>query len=98
MPFGPLVSTELTDDDKLDQCRPCVEGQPDFPWGVRISFDETLLERLGLDMDCDVGDTLELKAIARVTSKSENQTNEKTTCRVELTLEQIAVREDDDDE
>jgi len=98
-----LVDMELTDDDKIDSmaCQPTPAEMPDYPWGLRICLTEKELEKLGLDADCECGDTVDLRAMGRVTSVSLNEVNGEQTCRIEIQIEQLAVEnestEDDDD-
>lgn len=89
-----LVSMELDDEDQMDMAIPIGDKvvQPRFPWGLRISLSEDELEKLGLDYkDAGVGDYLEFKARACVTSASEmKQEGGKTCCRVELQIEEMS--------
>lgn len=93
MAWSKLVSTELSDEKKLDMSMPTILGKdvPEFPYGMRISMDEELLERLDLEADCEVGDYLDLRCFAVVTSVSKNKTNSGMKCCVELQIEKVAI-------
>lgn len=98
-----LVSMELSDEDKLDNAIPmtaadAIKQAPDYPWGLRIVFEDRELDKLGLDADCEVGDEVEIRAVARVTSVSRNEVGGEEKRRVELQITDIAVEGDDDDD
>ena len=103
MPFGPLVDLEMDDEEKLDRAIPDTLSKPDSPWGLRISLTEKELAKLGLDCDCEIGDMIDLRAFATVTSISQNEGSGGKTARVELQIEKMAVeleidRDGDEDE
>lgn len=67
-----------------------------YPYGLCISLTEEELEKLDLDDDCEVGDMISFSAMARVTSRSENEREDaggkKTSCcRIELQITAMAV-------
>lgn len=99
MAWSKMVSTEMDDDQKFDMMIPSFPGRdtPDYPYGVKLQFDEWLLDRLGLSQDVDVGDVLDMRAFAVVTSVRKEQTDGKSTCCVCLTLEKIAVEDEADE-
>lgn len=72
--------------------------QPLYPWGLSISLSNDELDKLDLDADCDVGDTIHLFALAKVTSvsKSEMELDGKpiSNKRVELQITHIALEDD----
>ena len=91
--WSKLVSTEIDDEQKLDMAMPMggLSEVPDFPAGMKICMDETLLKRLELSSDCEPGDYLDLRCFATVTSVNKMQVNGKDRVRVELTIEKVAV-------
>lgn len=97
-----MVSVELTDEEKLDTlggCPPNIKNAPEYPWGLRISFDSGTLEKLGLEEDPDVGDYIDLRAFARVTCCSREQRGDGTfSRRIELQIEQLAVEDESTEE
>lgn len=95
MAWSKLVSMELSDEQKLDTATPIPvksEDMPQYPYGLRICLSQDELEKLDLEADCEVGDVIDLRAFARVTSVSKNQMSDGSQqCRVELQIEQLAV-------
>lgn len=88
-----MVDMELDDEDKLDMCTP-VAGkvmQPDYPWGLRINLGDSELKKLDIDDLPSVGDYIDLRAFARVTSVSANEVEGGKSCRVELQIEKLGV-------
>lgn len=92
MPWSKLTDMELDDDDIIDQVCPVVKPeQPRYPWGLCLRLTEKELEKLGLDDDCDVGDYIDIRAFACVTSVSKTDGPEGPRCSVELQVEKMAV-------
>lgn len=92
--WSKLVSMERSDDEKIDAISSYPIIAPDYPPGLKICLCEDELEKLDLD-DPEVGDYLDMRAFARVTSVSREQMDGKVRRRVELTIEQIAVEDED---
>lgn len=91
-----MVSMELDDEDKLDGRQPIpMPNKPDYPYGLRISLTHSELEKLGLEPDCDVGDTVHMVAMGRVTSISISEGEDNSNCRVEIQIEKLAVEDED---
>jgi hypothetical protein len=94
MAWSAMKDMELSDEDKLDMmvgAIPCAGDQPDYPYGLRISLTERELEKLGLKPDCDIGDIIDLRAFAEVTSVSTERRDGKDTARVELQIQRLAL-------
>lgn len=92
MPWSHMVDMELDDEDKLDACTPIPCAAPKYPYGLCLSLTHRELEKLGLSPDCEVGDVIDLRAFAEVTSVSVNQSSDgSTNCRVELQIQKLAV-------
>lgn len=91
--WGPLKSMEHDDMAKLDAPMPIpMADKPDFPCGLRICLCDEQLDTLKLDEEDDraeVGDVVELRVNARVTSSSRSESGR----RVELQIEEISVKE-----
>lgn len=85
-----MVDLELDDEDQLDYMRPLPMKAPDYPCGLKICLTHSELAKLKLAHDCDVGDQLEFRAIAKVT----NVTKGEDSCRVELQICQMDCNED----
>ena len=103
MAWSKFVDMSLTDEQRLDTVMPIPSEMPEYPYGLRICLTQDELEKLDLDDECDVGDVIDLRAFARVTSVSSHQDgNGKRQCRIELMIEQLAVEnestEDPDEE
>jgi hypothetical protein len=91
-----FADMELSDDDKIDMSSP-VLGTPDYPYGLRICLTETELAKLDLPDDPEVGDYIDLRAFATVTSISMNDGPSGRQCRVELQIEKLALESEDDE-
>jgi hypothetical protein len=63
----------------------------DYPPGLSFCLDETDLEKLDIEDDCEVGDLIHVAVMARVTSVSKRQVNGQEKCRVELQGEQVSI-------
>lgn len=92
--WSKLVSMELDDEDKLDFTAPMPVDRPDYPYGLRICLTEKELGKLGLDGDCEVGDMLDMRCFATVTSISKNDSGGGSSCRIELQIEKMAVEDE----
>lgn len=90
-----MVSMELDDEDKFDACMPVDCPKPDYPYGLRICLTHKELAALGLEPDCDLGDMLHFKAMARVTSVSMNESASDKSIRIEAQIEMMAVEDED---
>jgi len=91
MAWSKLVDMELDDEDQLDLAVAAIPEKPRYPYGLRICLTEKELEKLGLEADCEIGDMIDLRAFAVVTSCSVNQTEHGSECRVELQIRQMKV-------
>ena len=89
-----MVDMELDDEDKIDAPTP---KKPDYPYGLRICLTHKELEKLGLEADCAIGDSVDLRALAEVTSVSKNDYGDGPECRVELQIKKLAVENEDDE-
>lgn len=91
MSWSKLIDLELDDEDQMDACLPMPCDRPRYPYGTRICLTEKELEKLGLEADCDIGDVIDIRCFATVTSVSKNETESGCTSRVELQIEKMAV-------
>lgn len=67
-----------------------------YPYGLCLSLDEEILDKLEIDGDCEVGDMIHLVAMARVTSCSESEREtadgkKTSSCRIELQITSMGV-------
>lgn len=63
---------------------------PEFPYGLRICLTDAELSKLEMSGDCEIGDMIDLRCFARVTSVSKNEGQDGPTCRVELQIENMS--------
>lgn len=95
MPWTKMVSMELDDEDVLDMACPIpISNKSSFPYGLRICLTHTELKKLNLDSDCDLGDLIDIRAMARVTNVSKNKTDRGEECRIELQIEDLALEDE----
>lgn len=95
----PMVSMELDDEDQLDApiAMPGMP-RPRFPYGLRISITDKELEKMDLDHDdAVVGGMIHIHALARITSVSENDTDQGKCCRIEAQIEDMCVESEDEE-
>lgn len=93
------TSMELDDEDKIDMAIPAL-GQPDYPYGLRLSFTERELVKLGVGPDdtAEVGDLFHFAAFAKVTSVSAHDAGDGMQRRVELQITMISCMENESTE
>lgn len=96
MGWSKLTDMELDDEDKLDMCLPCGPDMkpkgPEYPWGLRISLTDKELKKLDLDVkDAEIGDLIDMRAFAVVTSISQDERGGEKCCRVELQIQKLAI-------
>jgi hypothetical protein len=89
--WSKMVSMELDDEDKLDFCAPMPCDRPDYPFGLRITFCDKELKKLGLSKP-DIGDMIDMRAFGVVTSCSSEQVDGgEERVRVEIQIQRISV-------
>ena len=81
----PLMAAELGD-------------QPIYPYGLSLCLDDSILEKLDLEGDCEVGDYIHLFALCKVTSVSKNDTGDGEKTRVELQITHMGVESEDEED
>ena len=90
-----MVDMEMSDDDQLDAVMPLGGDKQRYPYGLRICLTKPELDKLGLEADCEVGDTIDLRAFGTVTCVSSTSSDGGDCCRVEIQLEKLAVENED---
>lgn len=68
-----------------------------YPYGLCISLCQDELDKLGLDGDCEVGDMIDLRAMAKVTSVSKNETTSGASIRIELQITHMETENESDE-
>ena len=97
--FHKMVDMRRSREEKKEEVEPMpIDDMPDVPYGLCISLTENELEKLDLEEECDVGDMIHLFCMARVTSVSKNATSDGCRCRVELSITDMAVENEDDED
>ena len=91
MGWSKLVDMEMDDEDQLDHPMPIAAPRAQDPYGLRICLTHKELEKLGLDSDCEIGDMIDMRCFATVTSVSKNDSSDGPSCRVELQIEKMSV-------
>lgn len=89
----------MTSEEKMEaNCSLPVFNQSEYPYGLSISLDDASIEKLDVDhADWEVGDIFDLRAMARVTSVSENETESGKRCRVELQIIMLGCESESDE-
>jgi hypothetical protein len=96
--FHKMVSLERTPEDKVREHAtemPAILSIPDVPYGLRICLTEAELEKLDLEDECEVGDMVHLFCMAKVTSVSKEDSGGGPRCRIELSITDMAVEDED---
>ncbi len=98
--FHKMVSLERTPAEKAEMMdpKPVAADIPNVPYGLCICLTEAELEKLDLEDECEVGDMVHLFCMARVTSVSKRDTGNGSECRIELSITDMAVEDEDDEE
>lgn len=106
--FHQMVDMRRTPAEKAEQIAeamvpPTIAAIPDVPYGLRISLSEDELQKLGIDIadpddTCEVGDMIHLFCMATVTAVSREQTGDGVRERVELSITEMAVENEDREE
>ena len=93
--WSKFIDLGMTDDEKLDSIMPMPAEVPEYPYGCRICLCGPELEKLDVDEMPDVGDYVDLRAFARVTSVSDSGNGNR---RVELQIEKLAIEDENDED
>jgi len=79
--------------DKGSECCAGEYKEPDYPWGLRLRLEDDQLKALGLASLPPVGAPMELHALARVISVSEEQVDGKAKRCMELQVTDLGLPE-----
>ncbi len=101
MAWGQMVDMRRTPAEKVEEVSetmaasvPGTDMVADYPYGLCISLSEEELEKLGLSDDCDIGDAIDIRCFAEVTSVSKHKYGDKDCCRVELQITRMQMTEE----
>lgn len=95
-----MIDMSITPDERKDSMPAIADANPEnmprYPFGLAIRFDDESLKKLEVDIgDWEVGDSFDLTCEAKVTSKSEHDTNDGKKCCVELQIIAIGAPEEE---
>ena len=90
-----LVSTKLTDADKKEEAVE-VASPPDYPWGMRLRFDDVLMKKIGLTDVPEVDDILAIIAKGRVCEVWSRDGSNGEDAGFEVVIEEICVNDPDE--
>lgn len=79
------TSTETVENAKGDK-----ETRDEYPYGLGLYLDNETLEKLGVAIP-EVGESIELSAIAKIKSKSTNEREGKKSMSVDLQITDLAL-------
>ncbi len=85
------VSMELTKKERSSREETVLSEAPTFPFGLSVHLDEDSLEKLNVKELPEVGTEFEMVATVKVTSVSENETDEGTRRSVALQITDMAL-------
>jgi len=74
-----------------------MQGEPDYPFGLCLCLTQDELDKLGLDNDAEIGDLLDIRAFAKVTSVSKNANSNGNSCRIEMQIIFMSVENEEDE-
>lgn len=102
MGWTKMIDMALDDEDKADMVCPMPIGmndRPEYPYGLRITLCTPELRKADLDVgDICIGDIVDIRGLAKVTSISSNDGPHGKECRVELQFEHMAFENESTEE
>lgn len=68
-------------------CEPDADNAPKYPWGTELNLEDETLEKLGIDRLPEVGEEVQITAVAKVTrvSASESQGGARRSLYLQIT-------------
>lgn len=94
------LSTEEKVEKRIEETYPSpIMMIPDIPGGLCMCWDETILEKLNIDVeDCDVGDMLHVSGMVKLTSKSISESDSGRRMRFEVGFVFMSVEDENEEE
>lgn len=90
-----LTDMQLTAEEAKDATDCCASaeetGGPKYPWGLTISLDDVTLNKLGMTVLPQIGQRMQLIAIAEVCSTSQHANQQGTEKHVSLQIIKLGV-------
>lgn len=97
MSLSKLVDMRRTAEEKAE-LGPMSWNPSEYPVGLSICLCEDELEKLQVEHDdCQVGDIYDLRALAKVTSVSEQENENGKSCRIEMQIIMLGVESESDE-
>ena len=95
-----MTDMAKSEEDVAKDSSPLMMSENKYPYGLRISLSQDDLEKLGVDhADFEIGDVFPLDILAKVVSKSANETEGgEENCCVSLQITHISAEEEETDE
>lgn len=94
-----LVEMARTASEIKDAAIPSIQNEPLYDYGLTLRLNHETLEKLNLDdSDVEVGDLLDFRAMAKVTSVSKHDTGDGEKCCVELQITHMGIPENESTE
>jgi len=88
------VKTVKIEMDKPEDSMVEYEEKPRYPYGTKLSFDEDLIEKMGIK-ELEVGDEVVVYGVAKVCAKSEHssedESGEETDAEVSIQMIEIGI-------
>ena len=93
----PMIDMAKTEEEMEKDTSPILAGgQEKYPYGLRIYLTHDEIEKLGVDItDWQVGSIFHLFALAKVTSISQNETEDGANCNVSLQITHLSGESED---
>lgn len=90
-----MAMTPAEQEDNGMVCLGDPDEQPRYPWGLKLSFNKAEIEKLGLPENVSIGDLLDARIFAVVTSISKNQRSDGTdNCCIEVQIQKMSVEDE----
>jgi hypothetical protein len=89
-----LIDLEMDDEEQLDRVYPLPMDRAKYPPEMIITFNESTLEKLGMDCDCDEGDIVDIRAFGTIKSVHK-EAGSRSVC---VQIEKIAVENEMEEE